>query len=250
MSDVPGLLDGLAPWPQIDFTEFGEVEVRPIGRIQQLTAKFLRRNWVAIPHVTHHDELDVTGLQARRKAWNMANPETKITLLVPVIKALADVLAEFPIFNASLDATGKSVVYKKYFHIGVAVDTPNGLLVPVLRDCNSKTMAALAGELTEISAKARDKGLPLTEMSGGCMSVSSLGHIGGIGFTPIINAPEVAILGLTKMQTRAVPDGTGGVAWQFMMPVSLSYDHRVINGADAARFVVALGEKLDGIVFE
>ena len=167
-----------------------------------------------------------------------------------MIKALTAVLADFPVFNASLDASGKSLVYKKYFHIGVAVDTPNGLLVPVLRDCDRKTIGALAGELADISAKARDKGLSLAEMSGGSMSVSSLGHIGGTAFTPIINAPEVAILGLTKMQTRAAPDGAGGIEWRLMMPVSLSYDHRVINGADAARFVVALGEKLDGFVLE
>lgn len=249
MTDTPGLLDGLAPWPQVDFSEFGEVEVKPINRIQQLTAKFLGRNWVAIPHVTHHDEIDVTELEARRKAWNAANSESKITPLIPLIKALTEVLADFPIFNASLDANGKSLVYKKYFHIGVAVDTPNGLLVPVLRDCNSKTIATLASELLEISAKARDKGLSLSEMSGGSITVSSLGHIGGTGFTPIINAPEVAILGITKMQMRAVPDEGGEMGWRRMMPVSLSYDHRVINGADAARFVVALAEKLDGFVF-
>jgi pyruvate dehydrogenase E2 component (dihydrolipoamide acetyltransferase) len=250
MSDAPGLLDGLAPWPQVDFSEFGEIEAKPISRIQQLTAKFLGRNWVAIPHVTHHDEVDVTRLEARRKAWNAANLGSKVTPLVPVIKALTETLADFPVFNASLDAAGKSLVYKKYFHIGVAVDTPNGLLVPVLRDCDRKTMGAIADELAEISAKARSKGLSLAEMSGGSISVSSLGHIGGTAFTPIINAPEVAILGLTKMQTRAMPDGAGGIDWRLTMPVSLSYDHRVINGADAARFVVALGEKLDGIVFE
>ena len=250
MEQKSGFLDSLAPWPELDFSEFGEIETKPLNRIQQYTSKFLGRNWVAIPHVTHHDEVNVTALEGRRQAWNARNPDAKITPIIPLVKVLAEMLGEFPIFNASLDATGKSLVFKKYFHIGVAVDTPNGLLVPVLRNCDRKTTTVLADELTLISTKAREIGLSLAEMSGGSMSISSLGHIGGTGFTPIINAPEVAILGITKIQTRAAPDDARGIDWRLMLPVSLSYDHRVINGADAARFVAALGRKLSTFELE
>jgi pyruvate dehydrogenase E2 component (dihydrolipoamide acetyltransferase) len=249
MTDGTTILSALPDWPQVDFSEFGEVEIRPLGRIQQLTAKFLGRNWVAIPHVTHHDSIDVTDFETRRTAWNADNPDRKLTPVVPLIKALAATLAEFPQFNSSLDASGKNLVLKHYFHIGVAVDTPSGLLVPVLRDCDTKPPLILAEELSAISAKARAKGLSMAEMSGGSMSISSLGHIGGTAFTPIINAPEVAILGVTKLQWCATRSTDGGVAWKQMLPISLSYDHRVINGADAARFVVALGVQLGKVVF-
>jgi pyruvate dehydrogenase E2 component (dihydrolipoamide acetyltransferase) len=249
MTEGSGLLGSLPAWPEVDFTEFGEIDVKPLGRVQQLTAKFLGRNWVAIPHVTHNDDIDVTVFEADRKAWNAANPGQKLTPIVPLIKALAATLAEFPQFNASLDASGKNLIFKRYFHIGVAVDTPNGLLVPVLRHCDTKSSLVLAEELSAISDKARAKGLSMAEMSGGSMSISSLGHIGGTAFTPIINAPEVAILGVTKLQLRATQGADGSVVWQQILPISLSYDHRVINGADAARFVVALGRQLRSIVF-
>jgi pyruvate dehydrogenase E2 component (dihydrolipoamide acetyltransferase) len=237
MSDgKPGLLDGLAPWPDVDFAAFGPVERRPLNRIQQLTGSFLGRNWVAIPHVTHHDEADVTAVERVRKAWNADQPEAKLTLLVPLIKAVAQTLTIFPQFNASLEAGGKALILKKYVHIGIAVDTPNGLLVPVIRDCDTKPLSQIAAELAALSEKARTKGLPMSEMSGGCFTITSLGHIGGTAFTPIINAPEVAILGVTRLLERPGRGADGGIDWRQMLPLSLSYDHRVINGADAARF--------------
>ncbi|MFC4595061.1 2-oxo acid dehydrogenase subunit E2 [Sphingobium tyrosinilyticum] len=244
------LLNHLAPWPEYDFAEFGPVTIEPLGRIQQLTASFLGRNWVAIPHVTHHDEADVTDLEADRKRWNAANPGAKATLLAPVVKALAEALAAFPLFNSSLLADGKTIVRKSYTHIGVAVDTPQGLLVPVVRDCDMKSAAEIQAEIQAISTKARTKGLSMTEMAGGSMTVSSLGHIGGTGFTPIINAPEVAILGLTKLQPRPMPGADGGINWRLMLPLSLSYDHRVINGADAARFTQKVADGLAEFSYE
>lgn len=237
MSDgKSGLLDGLAPWPEVDFTAFGEVERKPLNRIQQLTGSFLGRNWVAIPHVTHHDEADVTTVERVRQAWNADNPSRRLTLLVPLIKAVADALKTYPQFNASLEPGGKALILKKYVHIGVAVDTPNGLLVPVIRDCDTKPVSQIAAELTSLSEKARTRGLPMSEMSGGCFTITSLGHIGGTAFTPIINAPEVAILGVTRLVERPLRGADGGIDWRQMLPLSLSYDHRVINGADAARF--------------
>ncbi|MET0546777.1 MAG: 2-oxo acid dehydrogenase subunit E2 [Caulobacterales bacterium] len=229
---------------ETDFAEFGAVEVQKLSRIQQLTGAFLHRNWNAIPHVTHHDEVDVTDAEARRTAWNAQHPDAKLTPVILLVAAMAQTLKEFPAFNASLSGDGKSLIVKKYVNIGVAVDTPNGLLVPVLRDVDSKGVAQIASELAAIAEKARTKGLSMAEMSGGCMSLSSLGHIGGTAFTPIINAPEVAILGATALQTRAAPDANGGVVWRKMLPLSLSYDHRVINGVGAAKFVKAVGAKL------
>ncbi|HEY4545401.1 MAG TPA: 2-oxo acid dehydrogenase subunit E2 [Pedomonas sp.] len=244
MTDVPSLLAALAPVSDIDFAEFGETEVTRLPRIQKLTASFLARNWVTIPHVTHHDEVDVTELEERRKAWNTQNPQSKLTPVTIVLKALVPVLQQFPQFNASLTADGNSLVLKKYIHIGVAVDTPSGLLVPVLRNVPDKSLAELTGELAAVAEKARTKGLSLPEMSGSSFTVTSLGHIGGTAFTPIINAPDLAILGMTALQIRPAPGPDGGVIWRKMLPVSLSYDHRVINGADAARFVRALGQAL------
>lgn len=238
------LIDGLPDWPEGDFSIFGPVEQRPMGKIQQLTARFLGRNWVAIPHVTHHDEADVTAFEQRRKAWNAAHPERKVTVVPALVKALAAALEVHPGFNVSLSADGKTLVQKSYFHIGVAVDTPNGLLVPVLRDADAKGISTLAGELETLSNKARTKGLSMPEMSGGCITLTSLGHIGGTAFTPIVNAPEVAILGVTRLQTRAAPAADGGIDWRQMLPLSLSYDHRVVNGADAARFVRTVADIL------
>ena len=234
----------LPPWPQVDFAEFGEIEVKPISRIQKLTGGFLSRNWLTIPHVTHHDDVDITLLESYRKARNDADSEVKLTPLVFLIKAVVRALQAFPQFNASLDGEGKNLVLKKYFHIGVAVDTRFGLLVPVLRECDKKTVEQLAIELAAISQKAREKGLSMAEMSGGCFTISSLGGFGGTGFTPIVNAPEVAILGVTKTRLAAAPAQDGGVSWRKMLPLSLSYDHRVINGADAARFAAFIGTTL------
>jgi pyruvate dehydrogenase E2 component (dihydrolipoamide acetyltransferase) len=238
---VSELLEGLAPWPRVDFTEFGEVEVRKLSKIQALTGAFLGRNWVAIPHVTHHDEADITEMETRRKAY--VSPD-KITPVVVLVKAVAEALKAFPIFNSSLDIANKTLILKTYVNIGVAVDTPSGLLVAVIRDSDKKSLADIAAELTGLAGKARVKGLSLAEMSGGCMTISSLGHIGGTAFTPIINAPEVAILGVARAQMKPAPTSDAGVTWRQMLPLSLSYDHRVINGADAARFCRFIAERL------
>jgi pyruvate dehydrogenase E2 component (dihydrolipoamide acetyltransferase) len=244
--ELTSLLSSLAPWPDIDFSEFGEVETVRLSRIQQLTGKFLGRNWLAIPHVTHHDEVDVSDMEARRAAWNLVNPDAKLTPVAMLVKALATTLAEFPHFNASFSADGKSLVLKKYFHIGVAVDTPNGLLVPVIRDVDAKSLTEIANALAALATKARETGLSMAEMSGSSMSLSSLGHIGGTAFTPIINAPDVAILGATQMQQRPTRGADETIVWKQMLPLSLSYDPRAINGADAARFVKAVGKALAG----
>jgi len=244
MRDVPTVLAGLAPIPDADFSEFGPVEITELPRIQQLTGAFLGRNWVTIPHVTHHDEVDVTGAEARRGAWNAAHAETKITPVALLVVGIARALRDNPKFNTSLGADGKTLVQKSYVNVGVAVDTPKGLLVPVLRGVDGKSLIEIASELTRIADKARGKGLSMAEMSGGSMTLSSLGHIGGTAFTPIINAPEVAVLGALAIQLRPFPDADSGLVWRKMLPLSLSYDHRVINGADAARFVKSVGAAL------
>ena len=231
----------LPPWPQVDHAAWGDVQVQPLGRIQKLTAGFLHRNWVSIPHVTHHDEADVTALESWRK--QRSTPQRKLTLLPYLMRACVQALHEFPRFNASLDGHG-NLVLKKYFNIGFAVDTPNGLLVPVIHDANGLSIEALADRAAALSAKAREKGLPLAEMSGGCFSISALGALGGTAFTPIVNAPEVAILGVTKTQSKPVRGANDGIDWRLMCPLSLSYDHRVINGADAARFVTRVAALL------
>lgn len=249
MSEAPArtLQLELPPWPVVDFAEFGGIETVPLSRIQLLTASYLSRNSVAIPHVTHHDEVDITNIEAHRKEL-AAQTGAKLTLLPFIIKAVAALLARFPKFNASLDQSGKQLVLKKYFHIGVAVDTPAGLLVPVLRDCDHKSVNQLADELTAMSNRAREKGLPMKDMVGGCMSISSLGHIGGTAFTPIVNAPEVAILGITRAQWKPRRGAGDEIEWRLMLPVSLSYDHRVINGVDAARFAAGIGAELDALI--
>ncbi|MEA1652863.1 2-oxo acid dehydrogenase subunit E2 [Nitrospirillum sp. BR 11164] len=239
------LLEGLAPWPEADFTAFGPVETRKLSRIQTLVGAFLGRNWVAIPHVTHQDEADITELEQRRRDRN-AGGVPKITIVPLLVKAIAAGLKAFPQFNASLDPVNKTLVLKQYVHVGVAVDTPGGLLVPVVRDCDTKSLDAVAAEIAALSEKARTKGLPMTDMSGGCMTLTSLGHIGGTGFTPIVNAPEVAILGVTRVRVVATPAPNGGVDWRQVLPLSLSYDHRVINGADAARFCRFIADRLAG----
>jgi pyruvate dehydrogenase E2 component (dihydrolipoamide acetyltransferase) len=230
----------LPPWPSVDFAAFGEVEVQPLPRIQALTAGFLTRNWQLIPHVTHHDDADITALEALRRGMETARPSP----LAFFAKALVSGLKAFPQFNASLDATGRNLALKKYFHIGIAIDTPRGLVVGVVRDCDRKSVAEIAGDIAALSEKARARGLPMTDMEGGCMSISSLGAIGGTGFTPIVNAPEVAILGITKAEWKPRRAADDGMEWRLKAPLSLSYDHRVINGADAARFLRHLDDVL------
>ncbi len=236
------------PWPEVDFAKFGPVEKQPLSRIQRLSAANLHRNWVMIPHVTQFDEADITELEAFRKS-NTAETEKrgfKLTMLAFLIKASVTALRQFPAFNASLDRDGQGLVLKKYYHIGVAVDTPDGLVVPVVRDADRKGVFDLARELADISRAAREKKLKPGDMQGGTFSISSLGGIGGTLFTPIINAPEVAILGVSKSQMRQVWDGKEFRA-RLVLPLSLSYDHRVIDGALAARFTAYLASVLADI---
>jgi pyruvate dehydrogenase E2 component (dihydrolipoamide acetyltransferase) len=235
----------LLPWPQVDFAKFGEVEAKPLSRIKKISGANLARNWVMIPHVTQHDDADITDLEALRVALNKENEKAgiKLTMLAFLIKACVAALKKFPDFNASLDASGENLVYKKYFHIGFAADTPNGLVVPVIRDADKKGVIDIARESGELAAKAREGKLGPADMSGGCFSISSLGGIGGTGFTPIVNAPEVAILGVSKSATKPVWDGKAFVP-RLILPLSLSYDHRVIDGAAAARFAAHLATLL------
>ncbi|MCK7592914.1 dihydrolipoyllysine-residue acetyltransferase [Pseudomarimonas salicorniae] len=233
----------LLPWPKVDFSKFGETESQPLSRIKKISGANLARNWAMIPHVTQFEEADITEMEAFRKRMGEESKETKLTPLVFLIKAAVASLRKFPSFNASLDETAENLVLKKYFHIGIAVDTPNGLVVPVIRHCDQKGLLQLAAELGEISKKARDGKLGPADMSGGCFSISSLGGIGGTAFTPIINAPEVAILGVSKSQMKPVWNGKE-FAPRLMLPLSLSYDHRVIDGAEAARFTGYFAQQL------
>lgn len=238
----------LPEWPNVDFAKFGPVEPKPLSRIKKLSGANLHRNWVGIPHVTQFDDADITDLEAFRKS-NTAETEKqgfKLTMLAFLIKASVTALRHYPDFNASLDKTGENLILKKYFHVGVAVDTPDGLVVPVIRDADRKGVFDLARELSEISKLARDKKLKPGDMQGGCFSISSLGGIGGSAFTPIINAPEVAILGVSKAAMRPVWNGKEFVP-RLMLPLSLSYDHRVIDGASAARFTSYLASVLSDI---
>ncbi len=225
----------LLPWPQVDFAKFGTVESRPLSRIKKISGANLARNWVMIPHVTQFDEADVTELEAFRVALNKENEKAgiKVTMLAFLISASVAALKRFPDFNASID--GDNLVLKQYFNVGFAADTPNGLVVPVLKNADQKGVLQIAKEMGELSAKAREGKLGPADMQGGCFSISSLGGIGGTAFTPIINAPEVAILGVSKSQTKPVWNGKE-FAPRLMLPLSLSYDHRVIDGASAARF--------------
>ncbi len=237
MSRMSTAAEAMLPWPVDDFSKYGPVEARPVGKIQGFVGRAMHRNWVSIPHVAHHDDADVTGFERRRKAWNAAHSDDKRTLLPVLMKASVAALQAHPKFNCSLSADGATLFMKNYFNVGVAVDVPSGLLVPVIRNCDQKDVGQIAREVVQISEKARTKGLSIAEMAGGCFTLSSLGHIGGTGFTPIINAPEVAILGICRTQDRFVPDAGGNPVLKQLLPLSLSYDHRVINGADAARFV-------------
>ena len=235
----------LLPWPQIDFSKFGEIETKPLSKIKKISGANLARNWAMIPHVTQHDEADVTELEALRVQLNRENEKVgiKLTMLAFLIKAVVSALKKYPEFNASLDAAGENLTLKKYFNVGFAADTPNGLVVPVLRDADKKGIIAIATETGELAKKARDGKLGPAEMSGGCFSISSLGGIGGTAFTPIVNAPEVAILGVSKSQMKPHWDGNAFVP-RLMLPLSLSYDHRVIDGAAAARFAAYLAQVL------
>jgi pyruvate dehydrogenase E2 component (dihydrolipoamide acetyltransferase) len=233
----------LLPWPQVDFAKFGPIETQPLSRIKKISGANLARNWVMIPHVTNNEEADITELEAFRVQLNRENEKSgaKVTMLAFLIKAVVAALRKHPEFNASLD--GDNLVLKRYFHIGFAADTPNGLMVPVLKDADRKGVLEIAKETSELAKQARDGKLKPTDMQGGCFSISSLGGIGGTHFTPIINAPEVAILGVSKSQMKPVWDGN---AFQprLMLPLSLSYDHRVIDGAAAARFNAYLAQLL------
>ncbi len=235
---------------QIDFAKFGKIETKPLTRIQKISGPFLHRNWVTIPHVTQFDEADITNVEAFRKEQNVVCEKQKlgfkITPLVFILKAVADALRAFPVFNSSLSEDGESLIMKKYIHIGVAVDTPNGLVVPVVRDVDQKGIHQLSRELLEISMKARDGKLKAADMQGGCFTISSLGGIGGTAFTPIVNAPEVAILGVSKSEMKPKWNGNEFVP-KLMLPLSMSYDHRVIDGAIAARFTVHLAGVMSDI---
>jgi pyruvate dehydrogenase E2 component (dihydrolipoamide acetyltransferase) len=235
----------LLPWPSLDFSKFGTTELLPLSRIKKLSGPNLHRNWVMIPHVTQFDEADITGLEDFRKSSNdaLAKSGVKLTMLAFVIKASVAALKKFKAFNASLDATGENLILKQYYNIGFAADTPNGLVVPVIKNADQKTLSQIATEMGELSAQARDGKLKPADMQGATFTISSLGGIGGTAFTPIINAPEVAILGLSKSSMKPVWDGKQFVP-RLMLPLSLSYDHRVIDGAMAAKFTAYLADVL------
>ncbi|WP_233078759.1 pyruvate dehydrogenase complex dihydrolipoyllysine-residue acetyltransferase [Rheinheimera soli] len=240
----------LIPWPKVDFSKFGAVEEKPLSRIQKLSGANLHRNWVRIPHVTQFDEADITGLEEFRKEQNALADKKKMgvkyTPLVFIMKAVAKAMEEFPTFNSSLSEDGGSLILKKYVHLGIAVDTPNGLVVPVVRDVNKKGIIELSRELQDISLKAREGKLTAADMQGGCFTISSLGGIGGTAFTPIVNAPEVAILGVSKSDIKPKWNGKEFEP-RLMVPLSVSYDHRVIDGALAARFTATLASYLADI---
>ena len=241
---------GLLPWPKVDFSKFGETEEVELGRIQKISGANLHRNWVMIPHVTQWDKADITDLEAFRKEQNVLAEkqklDVKITPLVFIMKAAAKALEAYPRFNSSLSEDGQRLTLKKYVNIGVAVDTPNGLVVPVFKDVNKKGIIELSRELAEISKKARAGKLTASDMQGGCFTISSLGGIGGTHFTPIVNAPEVAILGVSKSEMTPVWNGKDFTP-RLMLPLSLSYDHRVIDGADGARFITFINGVLSDL---
>jgi len=239
---------GVAPMPEVDFSQFGPIESQPLTKINKLTGQFLHRNWVTVPHVTQFDEADITEMEAFRQQLNAENKDTglKVTPLAFIMKAIVAGMKEYPRFNSSLDASGENLILKNYFHIGVAVDTPDGLVVPVIRDVDQKSLIEITQELREFSGKARNKQLKPGDMQGGCMSISSLGGIGGTKFTPIVNAPEVAILGVSKSSMQPIWNGKEFEP-RLMLPLSLSYDHRVIDGADGARFTTYLSKVLSDI---
>jgi pyruvate dehydrogenase E2 component (dihydrolipoamide acetyltransferase) len=236
---IPGL--NLAPWPKVDFVKYGEVERVPLSRIKKISGPNVARNWVFIPHVTHNDEADITDLEAFRKQINAEQQDVKVTMVALLVKACVGSLRQFPDFNSSLD--GDDLVIKRYYNIGFAADTPQGLMVPVIKDADRKGLLEIAADLTELSGKAREGKISAEEMRGSTFTISSLGGIGGTSFTPIVNAPDVAILGVTRSQMKPVWNGEEFKP-RLMLPLSLSYDHRVIDGAAAARFVAHLASEL------
>ena len=237
----------LPPWPKVDFARYGSFETKPLSRIKKISGANLARNWVMIPHVTQFDEADITALEAYRVALNQKNEKLgiKVTILAFLIKAVVDALKQFPEVNSSLD--GDNLIVKHYYHIGFAADTPNGLVVPVIRDADRKSVSDIAREAAELAKKARDGKLSPGEMQGGCFTISSLGGIGGTAFAPIVNAPEVAILGVSRAELKPKWDGKRFVP-RLMLPLSLSYDHRVVDGAAGVRFITALVQLLAAAV--
>ena len=238
-AEIPGL--NLAPWPKVDYAKYGEIERVPLSRIKKISGPVVARNWVVIPHVTHNDEADITELEAFRKQINAEQQDVKVTMVALLVKACVGSLKQFPDFNSSLD--GDELVIKRYYNIGFAADTPQGLLVPVIKDADRKGLLEIAADLTELSGKAREGKISAEEMRGSTFTISSLGGIGGTSFTPIVNAPDVAILGVTRSQMKPVWDGEEFKP-RLMLPLSLSYDHRVIDGAAGARFVAHLAGEL------
>ncbi|MCY3768019.1 MAG: dihydrolipoyllysine-residue acetyltransferase [Gammaproteobacteria bacterium] len=252
LAETPGLQEatasGIPPIPEIDFSEFGETETRPLSRIRKLSGPHLQRAWLNIPHVTHHDEADITELEAFRKSLKEEAEQSgaKITLLSFIMKALVSAMKKFPRINASLSPDNGSLILKKYFNIGVAVDTPHGLVVPVVREVDRKNIFDLARDLAELSERARNGKLKPADLKGGCLSISSLGGIGGTSFTPIVNAPEVAILGVSRSRITPVWNGES-FAPRLILPLSLSYDHRVVDGAEAARVCAYLARSFEDV---
>ncbi|MGM0553233.1 MAG: dihydrolipoyllysine-residue acetyltransferase [Pseudomonadota bacterium] len=236
---------GVEPMPEIDFSEFGPIETQPLSKINKLTGKNLHRNWVTVPHVTQFDEADITELEDFRKSLKAEYEKkgVKVTFLPFLMKAVVSALRQYPRFNASLDATGENLIIKQYYNLGIAVDTPDGLVVPVVRDVDRKSLVDIASELMDLSQRARDKKLKPADMQGGCMTISSLGGIGGTQFTPIVNAPEVAILGVSRSSMKPVWNGKEFEP-RLILPLALSYDHRVIDGALGARFATTLSALL------
>ncbi len=239
---------GIAPMPVIDFSQFGDIETKPLSKINKLTGEFLHRSWLTVPHVTQFDEADITEMEAFRKQMGkeMQQEGIKITPLAFIIQAVVASLKAFPRFNSSLDANGENLILKSYYNIGVAVDTPDGLVVPVIRDADKKSLVQISQEIREFAGKARDKKLKPADMQGGCFTISSLGGIGGTQFTPIVNTPEVAILGVSRSKMQPQWNGSEFEP-RLMLPLSLSYDHRVIDGADGARFTRHLSKMLSDI---